>query len=221
MLKLMKYLLVIILLPLFLIHNSPASATRRKKAKTHKTHKKAHSVKVSASGKSRKNTNTVNRRHKNTSVKHRGRHSRKHHIRCRLQAYSGTENFGVCTYYHPMFHGRRTASGERYNQNIMTAAHRDLPFGTYVKLRNPATGGEVIVKINDRGPFAARVLVDVSYAAAKKLGLPKLGPQKVEMTVLGKTLLGPVEDHLLADTAVPLKDSCTAVLLPFAEPAIR
>lgn len=78
---------------------------------------------------------------------------------------------GMASWYGPGFNGRKTASGERFNQNELTAAHRSLPFGTKVKVVDPATGRSVIVRINDRGPYAHGRVIDLSKASAEALGL--------------------------------------------------
>jgi rare lipoprotein A len=87
---------------------------------------------------------------------------------------------GVASWYGPRFHGRRTASGEVYNQYAMTAAHPTLPIPSYARIRNPANGREVVVRINDRGPFHGGRIVDLSYTAALKLDLHR-GIGKVEL----------------------------------------
>ena len=91
---------------------------------------------------------------------------------------------GIASYYADRFHGRRTASGEPYDRNAMTAAHRRLPFGTHVRVTNLANGQAVDVRINDRGPFVAGRVIDVSYAAARKLGMLKRGVVKVRLVPL-------------------------------------
>jgi rare lipoprotein A len=78
---------------------------------------------------------------------------------------------GLASWYGRKFHGRRTASGEVYNMNAMTAAHKTMPIPSYARVRNPANGREIIVRVNDRGPFAAGRVIDLSYAAAVKLGV--------------------------------------------------
>ncbi|MBI5334196.1 MAG: septal ring lytic transglycosylase RlpA family protein [Burkholderiales bacterium] len=78
---------------------------------------------------------------------------------------------GLASWYGNKFHGRRTASGELYNMYAMTAAHRTLPIPSYARVRNPANGREVIVRVNDRGPFHSERILDLSYTAALKLGL--------------------------------------------------
>ena len=78
---------------------------------------------------------------------------------------------GLASWYGPRFHGKRTASGEVYNMYAMTAAHPTLPIPSYARVRNPANGREVVLRINDRGPFVAGRIVDLSYTAALKLDL--------------------------------------------------
>ncbi|GAB3658092.1 septal ring lytic transglycosylase RlpA family protein [Ramlibacter alkalitolerans] len=86
---------------------------------------------------------------------------------------------GRASWYGPGFHGKRTASGERFDMNALTAAHRSLPFGTRVRVRNAQNGREVVVRINDRGPWIAERIIDVSKAAAVALGLLQAGEAPV------------------------------------------
>lgn len=88
---------------------------------------------------------------------------------------------GLASWYGRKFHGRRTANGEVYNMYAMTAAHPTLPIPSYVRVRNPANQREVIVRINDRGPFHPGRVIDLSYTAAYKLGLLR-GVAPVELT---------------------------------------
>ena len=88
---------------------------------------------------------------------------------------------GIASYYGPGLHGRPTASGERFNQNAMTAAHRKLPFGTCLRVVNMENGRSVDVRVNDRGPYKEGRIVDVSLAAAKKLGLVDKGLARVRL----------------------------------------
>ncbi|MGD1700270.1 septal ring lytic transglycosylase RlpA family protein [Dapis sp. BLCC M229] len=90
---------------------------------------------------------------------------------------------GWASWYGPGFHGRLSASGERFNQYAMTAAHKTLPFGTKVRVTNLKNGSSVIVRINDRGPFTPGRVIDVSSAAARILGMIQSGvaPVKVEV----------------------------------------
>lgn len=93
---------------------------------------------------------------------------------------------GVASWYGPGFHGNRSASGERFNQNAMTAAHRSLPFGTKVRVTNKRNGRSVIVRINDRGPFTGGRIIDLSAAAARVLGVFNTGTAPVQLEVIGK-----------------------------------
>ena len=88
---------------------------------------------------------------------------------------------GMASWYGPKFAGRRTASGETFDPTEYTAAHRTLPFGSKVRVTNERTGKSVVVRINDRGPFARSRVIDVSQAAARDLGL--IGPGHGEVTL--------------------------------------
>ena len=89
---------------------------------------------------------------------------------------------GKASWYGGKWHGGPTASGERYNKRSMTAAHRSLPFGTRVRVTNLRNGKSVVVRINNRGPYTKGRIIDMSEAAAEKLGMIKAGvvPVKVE-----------------------------------------
>ncbi|KPP94969.1 septal ring lytic transglycosylase RlpA family protein [Erythrobacter sp. HL-111] len=91
---------------------------------------------------------------------------------------------GTASYYGRRFHGRRTANGERFDMNALTAAHRTLPFGSLVRVTNPSNGRSVTVRINDRGPFSRGRVIDVSRAAAEELGLIRRGHAPVELELL-------------------------------------
>lgn len=91
---------------------------------------------------------------------------------------------GIASWYGPKFNGRRTASGERYDMNDKTAAHPSLPFGTRLGVRNTRTGREVTVRINDRGPFSKSRIIDLSYAAAKEIGVVGPGTASVELYLI-------------------------------------
>ena len=91
---------------------------------------------------------------------------------------------GVASYYADRFHGRKTANGERFNQTAYTAAHKKLPFGTKVRVKDKKTGKSVVVTINDRGPYAKGRVIDLSRKAARELGIVKRGVAKVEIKVL-------------------------------------
>ncbi|BFG77083.1 hypothetical protein PTKU46_51160 [Paraburkholderia terrae] len=88
---------------------------------------------------------------------------------------------GHASWYARKFEGRRTANGERYNGHALTAAHRSLPFGTYVRVTSQATMRSVVVRINDRGPFVKGRIIDLSYAAATALGLTRASSMDVRI----------------------------------------
>ena len=88
---------------------------------------------------------------------------------------------GIASWYGRKFHGKRTASGETYDMYAMTAAHPTLPIPSYVRVRHVASGREVVVRVNDRGPFHANRIIDLSYAAALKLGFVTRGSAEVEI----------------------------------------
>ncbi len=94
---------------------------------------------------------------------------------------------GMASYYADEFHGRKTSNGEVYNMHDLTAAHRTLPFNTRVRVVNLANGRNVVVRVNDRGPFKDDRVIDLSLEAAKQLGLIENGtaPVKLEILELG------------------------------------
>ena len=97
----------------------------------------------------------------------------------------GAAQEGLASWYGGKFHGRKTASGERFDQSALTAAHCTLPFGTTVRVTNQKNGRAVKVRINDRGPFGnARRVIDVSKAAARALGMIGEGVVPVRLEVL-------------------------------------
>ena len=91
---------------------------------------------------------------------------------------------GVASYYGPEFAFRRTASGEMFDPRDMTAAHRTLPFGTRIRVTNLANGRRVVLRVNDRGPYRKGRILDVSHAAARKLGFSGKGVARVRIDVL-------------------------------------
>lgn len=91
------------------------------------------------------------------------------------------EQKGKASWYGRLFHGRKTASGEKFNMNAMTAAHRTLPLASWVRVTNESNHKTVVVKINDRGPYVGNRVIDLSYAAASALGMRGVGTQKVKI----------------------------------------
>lgn len=110
------------------------------------------------------------------------------------QTLASSKNYnekGVASWYGRQFHRRFTSSGERYNMFKMTAAHKTLPLPTYVVVTNLRNGKQVVVKVNDRGPFVGNRIIDLSYAAAKKLGMVSRGIVRVSVKAISPhTALG-------------------------------
>jgi len=100
---------------------------------------------------------------------------------------AGWEEVGEASWYGPGFHGRQTASGEVYDMEAMTAAHKQLPFGARVRVLNLDNGRETDVTINDRGPFARDRIIDLSRAAARDIGMLGTGTARVRISVLEET----------------------------------
>jgi rare lipoprotein A len=101
-----------------------------------------------------------------------------------LDSSDGFVERGLASFYGTKFQGRRTSSGEPYDMYAMTAAHKLLPLPTYVEVTNLDNGRRVVVKVNDRGPFHAGRVIDLSYAAAVKLGIAKQGTGRVEVRAI-------------------------------------
>lgn len=101
-----------------------------------------------------------------------------------LNSARGFRQRGVASWYGTKFHGRRTSSGEPYDMYAMTAAHKTLPIPVYVEVTNLDNNRKIIVRVNDRGPFAHDRIIDLSYVAAKKLGIAKPGTGRVEIRTI-------------------------------------
>ena len=102
----------------------------------------------------------------------------------RASATQGAVEVGRISFYGARFHGQRTASGERFDQHALTAAHPTLPFGTRLRVTNLANGKSVVVRVNDRGPFTKNRILDVSRAAAQQLGMIDAGVVRARVEVL-------------------------------------
>jgi len=102
-----------------------------------------------------------------------------------LASAAGFAQSGVASWYGPDFHGKNTANGEVYNQDAGTAAHKTLPFNTFVNVRNMENGKTAVVRINDRGPFKKDRIIDLSKKAAAELGMIGTGTAKVKLTIVG------------------------------------
>lgn len=98
---------------------------------------------------------------------------------------------GIASWYGEYFHGRRTSTGESYDMYAMTAAHKTLPLPTYVRVTDLDTGNRVVVRVNDRGPFVEGRVIDLSYAAALKLGIAEQGTARVEVQALDPPAVDP------------------------------
>ena len=96
----------------------------------------------------------------------------------------GSEQIGTASYYAREFQGRKTASGERYDMNRLTAAHRTYPFGTTLRVTHLGNGKNVVVRINDRGPFARGRVIDLSLAAARRLDMVRSGTAQVRIEAI-------------------------------------
>ncbi len=118
-------------------------------------------------------------------------HGRRYYV---LDHAEGFVERGVASWYGTKFHGRKTSSGEIYDMHAMTAAHKNLPLPTYVHVKNLDNGRTAVVRVNDRGPFIPGRIIDLSYAAAKKLGVRGPGTANVEISALrpGETEPGSV-----------------------------
>ena len=101
-----------------------------------------------------------------------------------LKSAKGYRERGVASWYGKKFHGQRTANGETYDMYAMSAAHKTLPLPSYLRVRNLNNGKSVVVRVNDRGPFLENRIVDLSYAAAAKLGIIGTGTGIVEIEAL-------------------------------------
>ena len=111
----------------------------------------------------------------------------------------GTKYRGIASWYGPNFHGKKTSNGEIYNMHDFTAAHKTLPMNTMLKVTNLDNGKSTVVRVNDRGPFVGNRIIDLSYAAAKKIGMVGRGTAPVEIEVLG------FDKHIASLQGVPKK----------------
>ena len=115
-----------------------------------------------------------------------------------LSSSAGFVQHGIASWYGGDFHGRRTSSGERYDMNAMSAAHQLLPLPSYVRVTNLESGRSVVVRVNDRGPFVHGRVIDLSYAAARKLGIWHPGTARVEVRALAPGAPVPADNALVA-----------------------
>ncbi len=108
-------------------------------------------------------------------------HGKRYYVR---QNNAGYRERGTASWYGPQFHGKRTSSGETFDMYAMTAAHRSLVLPAYARVTNLENGRSVVVRVNDRGPFHGNRLIDLSYAAAERLGMADQGTARVEVEVV-------------------------------------
>lgn len=134
-------------------------------------------------------------------------YGRRYHV---LASSTGYSERGVASWYGTKFHGRRTSSGEPYDMYAMTAAHKTLPLPTYARVTNLRNGRSVVVKINDRGPFHDDRIIDLSYVAAKKLGIIATGTAPVEVTALDPYRRSP-QPEVHTASAMPVSTPKVAV----------
>ncbi|HWU69541.1 MAG TPA: septal ring lytic transglycosylase RlpA family protein [Stenotrophobium sp.] len=123
----------------------------------------------------------------------------------------GFHQRGYASWYGKKFHGHKTASGERYDMFAMTAAHKRLPLPTFVRVTDLDNGKAVIVKVNDRGPFHSSRIIDLSYAAAAKLGMLAKGTAHVQIDAIV-----PVEDQPVVEPAAPAVATASMSATPVA-----
>lgn len=121
-----------------------------------------------------------------------------------LASSQGFEQRGLASWYGTKFHGRRTSSGEAYDMFAMTAAHRHLPLPSYVQVTNLNNGKQVIVRVNDRGPFVGGRVIDLSYAAAHRIGMVEKGVAPVHIRAVGPADGAPGPILRVADGASPV-----------------
>jgi rare lipoprotein A len=138
-----------------------------------------------------------------------------------LPSAEGYDERGVASWYGPTFHGGNTSSGEPYDMYGMTAAHKTLPLPSYARVTNLSNGRSVVVRINDRGPFVANRIIDLSYTAAAKLDMLRDGTAMVEVRTL--TPAAPAVPAPITAAAPPAPHPASALLYvqtgAFADPA--
>jgi rare lipoprotein A len=132
---------------------------------------------------------------------------------------------GIASWYGQEFAGRTTANGEIFDPLLMTAAHRSLPFGTVLDVKNPKTGQTVRVRINDRGPYVGNRLIDLTYAAAQQIGLVEPGSGEVDLTIVkvGRGDREPPAPYSvsIADVGAAPSTAATSAAAPQPAPAPR
>lgn len=136
----------------------------------------------------------------------------------------GFRQKGIASWYGTKFHGHRTSSGEPYDMYAMTAAHKTLPIPAYVEVHNLDNNRKIIVRVNDRGPFATGRIIDLSFVAAKKLGITAKGTGRVEIRVVEPGATSPaITTAAVSTSPAKMKQRTTiaATALPAALPAAQ
>lgn len=133
-----------------------------------------------------------------------------------LGSNQGYDAQGVASWYGPNFQSKSTSSGEQYNMYAMTAAHKSLRIPSYVLVTNMENGKQVIVRVNDRGPFVSNRIIDLSYAAAKKIGMIGRGTAMVDVRSVSPDTPIPSAQSIVAGTAPALTASSQAPTTPIA-----
>ena len=136
-----------------------------------------------------------------------------------LDSAKGYDETGIASYYGNKFHGRRTSSLEVYDMYAFSAAHKTLPLPSYARVTNLANGKSVVVRVNDRGPFHEGRIIDLSFAAAVKLGVDRAGTARVEVVGLGPGD-DARQDYDAVATVRPASAPATAAAPPVARSAI-
>jgi rare lipoprotein A len=132
---------------------------------------------------------------------------------------AGDTETGIASWYGIPYHGRQTASGEVYDMNQLTAAHRRLPFQTWVEVENLANGKRVEVRINDRGPFVGGRIIDLSQTAANRIGMLGPGTARVRLTVVARPAAPPPSSPPVLAKPLPAPGSSPGSLTQPASPA--
>lgn len=137
-----------------------------------------------------------------------------------MESSAGYQERGIASWYGTKFHGKKTSSGDPYDMYSMTAAHKTLPLPTYARVTNLRNGRSIVIRINDRGPFVANRVIDLSYVAAGKLGILENGTGLVDVTAidpLRPTDLPPVQ-YAATDSASPARTPSPTPVAPEARP---
>lgn len=124
---------------------------------------------------------------------------------------------GNATYYSRHSHGRRMSNGLRYHRDSMTCAHKSYPLGTLLRVKNPQNGAEIVVRVTDRGPYARNRMIDLSYAAAKKLGILAKGVSLVEVEPYKRPLIPYRMEEEISQFELEFTDNLDARLIDLDE----